>query len=112
MPDTSPTCVKCSRPLERARTGRPPRWCGKACRRAAEAEIRRTSKRIAENEERCDQLALNLAQHAAGLKRGAGSQYAARTQTELDHVTAILARDEDRLRTLFVASEGDDSLMV
>lgn len=44
-------CVKCFRPLEQAQTGRPPRYCGEPCRRAAEYEVKRLQRRLETLEE-------------------------------------------------------------
>ena len=39
-------CIKCGRTLEKTGAGRPLQYCGTACRRAAEFEIRRTAAAI------------------------------------------------------------------
>lgn len=42
----SDQCVKCRRALEQTGTGRPKAYCGEGCRRAAEHEVRRISRRL------------------------------------------------------------------
>ncbi len=50
---------KCGKPLEQpAGAGRPPTYCGTACRRAAEFEIRRLDKLLARLEDRLSELRL------------------------------------------------------
>jgi hypothetical protein len=39
-------CVKCETPLEAPATGRPPMYCGEACRETAAYEIKRLNRRI------------------------------------------------------------------
>jgi hypothetical protein len=43
MPDS---CIKCGRKIEKSATGRPPRYCGKGCRRAGEYELRRIQRHL------------------------------------------------------------------
>jgi sugar-specific transcriptional regulator TrmB len=50
--DTDNRCAKCGRELEElADTGRPKRYCGTPCRRAAEYELRRIQRQLEALEE-------------------------------------------------------------
>ncbi len=41
-----PSCLKCGSPLTKSATGRPPRYCSVACRRAAEYERKRIQRHL------------------------------------------------------------------
>jgi hypothetical protein len=77
-------CLKCHTPLERSEVGRPPTYCGPACRRAGEFELRRLQRRI----ERLEEYQSNLRLQGGGERR---QQQV--VQQELD-------RAEGRLREL------------
>ncbi|MFI0377042.1 MAG: hypothetical protein ACH255_11905 [Candidatus Thiodiazotropha sp.] len=49
-------CLICEKPIEYAGQGRPPAYCGKLCRRAAEYEIRRIQRRLTKLETRLSEL--------------------------------------------------------
>ena len=49
-------CIKCCKPLEKPATGRPPRYCSRACRRAAEYEIRRLNRHLGRLETEREEL--------------------------------------------------------
>ena len=39
-------CLKCGKPLEKSAAGRPPSYCSRACRRAAEYELKRLQRHL------------------------------------------------------------------
>ncbi|MFN2488797.1 MAG: hypothetical protein ABR529_03470 [Actinomycetota bacterium] len=88
-------CVKCGRELERAATGRPKRYCGTPCRRAAEFELRRIQRQIEDLEhmERTWRQELNPATARLGASKG----YA---EGQHGFYAAEIARMETRLRSL------------
>lgn len=56
MSEKPSSCVKCGGPLQRARTGRPPLYCGAVCRQAAAYEIKRLQQRLLGLETRLSDL--------------------------------------------------------
>jgi hypothetical protein len=74
------SCLICSADLERPPTGRPPTYCSKTCRRAAELEIRRAGRRL----EWLEQASSNWR-----LQRGEKKQLA-RLEAEHERVTGRL----------------------
>lgn len=42
----STSCLKCRKPIENLKQGRPPKYCSNSCRRSAELEIRRINDHI------------------------------------------------------------------
>jgi hypothetical protein len=91
-----PECLKCGRELEEsARTGRPRSWCSVGCRRAAEYEVRRASRRLEKLEERASDL-----RHSRSTIR----DWLGRTREEaLADVEGELREAEERLRALLDA---------
>lgn len=92
-----PTCLKCGRELEdSARSGRPRSWCSTGCRRAAEYELRRLSRRLQALEERASAL-----RHSRDSGR---RDWLGRTHAEaLGDVEAEVREAEGRLRLLLDA---------
>jgi hypothetical protein len=90
-------CIKCGTALDDApRPGRPARYCSKACRRAAEFEVRRLTAAIEA-----------LEQDARRVRIGAHGTPAARHE-RLGRITAETTAAEERLRALLAASEGEE----
>lgn len=88
------TCPIDGRPLTRPATGRPPVYCSVACRRVAEAELRRIDRRIASLESDRDSLAVAIAAWSVGpLGKSDGRQLAA--------IEAAIAKAVERQRSLF-----------
>lgn len=56
------TCATCGERLEQPDTGRPPKYCGEVCRRAAEYDLRRAQALLRRAEQRAQdaRLALHL----------------------------------------------------
>jgi len=50
------SCKICQKPLSEKKRGRPPVYCGTACRRAAEYEIKRVDNRLGELEKQLSDL--------------------------------------------------------
>jgi hypothetical protein len=82
-------CLKCAAPLDRPETGRPPTYCGPACARAAEYELRRLQRHLEHLERFASDLRL----------MGDPDRQAATVDREL-------ARAEERLR-LLLAGQAD-----
>lgn len=86
-------CQKCGRPLEKPRTGRPPRWCSKGCRRAAEYEITRLQRRLQSLEDEREKR--------RGEKNRDGRDWLGRTHAEYARALEEGIREaEERLRAL------------
>lgn len=86
------TCIKCGAALqEQTGRGRPALYCGRACRRAAELEIRRINNRLSGLE---DQLMRARLPGCLVL-------------TPIADIEAELGRQETRLRQLLAAGEGN-----
>lgn len=96
------TCVKCGKPLpERSGPGRPQVFCGKACRRVAEYELRRLQKALQGVEE-------SLRHHRESLALSDGYGFTCCGRKKAEHVVIIDVERgglEDRLRCLL---DGDD----
>lgn len=89
---TTNECIKCGTALDTTpRPGRPARYCGKACRRAAEFELRRLTAAIETLEDRARWGRIN----------GDNPRSQQRFAVEIDNA-------ERRLRALLAASEGED----
>ena len=100
MIDGATTCRKCGNAFPgRARTGRPAMYCSLACRRAAEYEIRRLSRRLERLEDERHQLRVSLNLHEA---QGPGYYPHVRAQivTRAETVDDEIAMSEQRLRAL------------
>ena len=93
------TCPIDARPLIRPATGRPPTFCSVACRRVAEAELRRIDRRLAGLEVNLDELDLSIASETFGPavkadhKRRAALVAAITTATERQRL--LYARTEE-----------------
>jgi hypothetical protein len=85
------SCLKCGSPLDHTpgTNGRPPSYCGEACRRLAEYEIRRINRRLEQLEASLSNLRINGFDH-----------FMEKTQAEI-------ALQEARLRALLEGA-GDD----
>lgn len=93
-PNMTEKCRKCGADLPVSTSGRPATYCSTGCRRAAEYEIRRPSRRLESLETERDVLLVQLAEpspypHAIQRARGA-----------LKATEAAMARYEARLRDL------------
>lgn len=86
-------CPIDGRALTRPATGRPPTYCSVACRRVAEAELRRIDRRIAGLESDRDAQIISLAAWHTGAFKGPDRQLAA---TE-----AAIATATERQRLLY-----------
>src|SRR5262245_54118396 len=89
-------CVKCGSPLERASgAGRPPTYCGDACKRLVEYEVRRIDRRLSkyEDELREEQADRNGADHRI--------DNLGRTRTQrINDLRKWIQADEERLAQL------------
>jgi hypothetical protein len=95
------SCLKCDRPLTKPVTGRPPTYCSVGCRRSAEYEVRRISRRLEALEERASRL-----RHEPDTSV---RDWVGRTRLEaLTDVEAEIADAEARLRAL-LAAEAEDA---
>jgi hypothetical protein len=91
-------CVKCNGIIERqSATGRPASYCSTSCRRAAEIEIARITKRIAEYEER-----LNSAKRC---RHNTPDGEGLRPGELIIALTEQISEDEARLKKLFESTE-------
>ena len=96
------TCPIDARPLIRPATGRPPTFCSVACRRVAEAELRRIDRRLAGLEVDLDALDLSIATEA----------YAPLLKTDRKRRAALVAAittATDRQRLLYARTEEGDT---
>ena len=108
---TNRHCRYCSRDLHEARNGRPRDYCSVGCRRAAEYEIRRISRRLEELEGLAHRLELWTAEYAlpnAGIHDWQRQKHASQVQT----VSLQIARARERMRELLdddpvVGMQGD-----
>jgi hypothetical protein len=86
-------CMHCGAPLDDApRPGRPAKYCGKGCRRAAELEVRRLNRAVETLEDDA---------RWARISGRAGARRLAAITRELDTAN-------NRLRALLAASEGEN----
>ena len=95
-------CQKCGISIEKPPTGRPPRYCGKACRSAAGYEIRRITRRLEKLEEQRDRNAQETdapIQYSDFEGRGPAERLAA--------VEKLILGAETRLRQLLQDSDDD-----
>lgn len=84
-------CLKCKKPLpQRSGAGRPSLYCGAACRRTAELEIRRINNQLA-----------RLEDSARSARMWLGSGRAAKYEREIRRLEARLAE--------LVATQDDDA---
>lgn len=87
-------CLKCGKPIEKpAKQGRPPKYCGNACRRAAEFELRRINDHIAKLESNFSHARLHGRSSTVWLPPGT--------------YEAEIARFEERLRALLI-EQGEE----
>ena len=104
-------CIKCAAPLsEGAGTGRPAAYCGDACRRAAEFEIRRASARLERLEDQRSVLRINLAGGGAlapELSAYGREHWRGIWKKQLGALEAEIASDEARLRELLAAGPDE-----
>jgi hypothetical protein len=92
------TCAKCGSPLERAPgPGRPPSFCGAACKRLVEYEVRRLDRRIADYE---------LEQR--GLKFDGPDHDDRDRQRRMRALRRWIRADRERLRALLGRSDAPD----
>ncbi len=96
------TCPIDGVPLVRPPTGRPPTFCGVACRRVAEHELRRLDRRLAGLEEERDRVEMTIASETykpavPGLVK------------RRDAISTAITTATDRQRLLFarLTPEGD-----
>ncbi len=93
-------CVKCGSDLKIPKTGRKPRYCGPACRRAAEYELRRVQRTLE-----------NLESWERGYRQDLDEGYPstgpnlAYTRKKHAWYTAEIARTEARMRELCDTNE-------
>jgi hypothetical protein len=99
------TCPIDARPLIRPPTGRPPTFCSVACRRVAEAELRRVDRRLAGLEVDLDAADLDIASETYG--PGAKAVHKRRAALEAAIVTAT-ARQRLLYARLSDTEEGDE----
>ena len=99
MPSTTAKCRKCGTPLPEPSVGRPRTYCGVACRRAAEREIRRLDNSIAALEGR--QLS-----HRESVAFGNGT--AAYHEDKIAHLQVTIATAEERMRELLNTEEDSN----
>ena len=93
-------CLKCGNEIEKPATGRPPRYCSRACRRTAEYEIRRITRRLEKLEERRDdESELVDAQCSLGDMAGRGPA------ERLAAVEKLILGAETRLKELLGAAD-------
>jgi len=97
-------CKKCGAPLTDPPTGRPPDYCGQACRRLAEFEIRRLVR----------QLDTRAEQHAALTQPGIAAcsirdTYGRTHAQQLADVRGSIAALENRLRALLSEEPSDET---
>lgn len=85
MPDPVTACVKCGADLPTPGRGRPRRYCGTGCRRAAEYELRRVQQALLDVEDRI---------------RGARFGWGVHPERSLPKFEAERVRLEDRLKHL------------
>jgi|GEM_PF-2120288 len=90
-------CVKCGTALPEPRGNRR-RFCGPACRRTAEYEIRRLNRRLETMERDRDKL---ISQGDCGLQNMYGQTYAA----ELQGINRSIQQAEERLLLLLTEDE-------
>jgi hypothetical protein len=93
-------CLKCGRELAAIVRGRPPVYCGTACRRSAEHEVRRADVRLA----RLEDEALLLRGVLAGVRAPVPPLPVA--EARLEWIRGEISDQEQRLRSLF---EGQGS---
>lgn len=98
-------CVKCGAELEAPAKGRRPRYCGEACRRAAELEVRRIQHRLEDLEARAECYRPGRATYEWGY----GPERAAEIHAE---ALEDVSRHEARLRELLDPGEDDDEELV
>ena len=88
-------CKKCGAELRIPTTGRPPTYCGVACRRSAEFEIRRINKRLETYETERDHLReLAKLPHTPRYFDGRD------VKRRLEDIETTIANTEERLRSL------------
>jgi hypothetical protein len=95
-------CVKCGTELSVPETGRPPRYCSKGCRRAAEYEIRRLQRHLEDLELR--ERSWRQDADGVGISHGGGK---GRIEKHLEWHRAEIARVERRVRDLLEPEEVD-----
>ncbi len=90
-------CLKCGKPLTKPATGRPPSYCSRGCRRAAEHEIRRINRYIERLETEREEL--RHSRHKLGDWLGRSHRQ------QVNDNRKALARAEERLRDLLEETE-------
>jgi hypothetical protein len=93
-------CLICERPLTRPVVGRPPRYCGVACRKAAELWLRRLQRRLQALEDRASDVRLEI---ATAVSEGQEAHY----QRELDALADEIELMQARLRELLAEEEAE-----
>lgn len=96
------TCPIDARPLIRPPTGRPPTFCSVACRRVAEAELRRIDRRLSGLEVDRDALDLDIASETYGPARKTDHKRRAALEAAIATATA-----RQRLLYARLDPEGD-----
>jgi len=98
-----PRCRKCSTPIEQsAGKGRPAAYCGIACRRLAEFEVRRLTRLL----EGLEEKRIHLEQPSV-LAHPIKDLYGRTATEELDDLLKSMARVENRLRALLGAESEE-----
>lgn len=90
-------CRYCTLPVTKPRTGRPPDYCSVGCRRAAEYDVRRASRRLESLESRRDDLEMVIATHEV---ESLGDWQIRKHALQAETVDRQIQRYRDRLRLL------------
>jgi hypothetical protein len=104
---TERRCRYCSSELEVRETGRPPDYCSVGCRRAAEYEIRRISRRLERLEDEADRLQRRTAEYSLR-DAGVSDWQLRRHQSEAQTVDLQVARARQLMRDLLDDDDLDD----
>ena len=110
-------CRYCSGELRVSKRGRPPNYCSVGCRRAAEYEVRRMSRRLERLEDEHDRLERRTAEYTLR-DAGASDWQLQRHQSDAHVVDLQIARARQRMRDLLDDDDAGrigikrDSLMV
>ena len=99
MSEKPTLCLKCNTPLDQPATGRPPIYCGPACRQAAAYEIKRLNRRL----EGLETWASRLRHEPdCGYRDGAGRRH----KEQVADLDAQIAKAEARLLALLGEARG------
>lgn len=103
MTEAPRRCLKCPAPVPQAGRGRPRDYCSTGCKRAAEFEVRRITRRLERLEDDRSELRLNLDGGGKAAEKYSGPYQTAAFSRQLAAVEREIAATEDRLRTLLSA---------